>query len=61
MLMSTFAFWSVQKPDLHVISQEVEGANARVVYRLTIAGSQPVNTVDSSDFVLENGMWKYDR
>jgi hypothetical protein len=61
LLSRTLAFWAMRKPTIQVLSESQHDSVAVVKYRLSIAGTQPVNMTDSVQLFLENGAWKYSR
>ena len=61
LLSRTLEFWMMRKPSVEVIAASQHDTMATVTYRLKIAGTPPIDVTDSTQLVLENGVWKYAR
>ena len=61
LLNRTLAFWATRKPTIHILSETKYDTTATVRYRLNIPGNPPVDVMDSTQLVLENGAWKFSR
>jgi hypothetical protein len=61
LLNMTLSFWMMRKPKIQIISESQHDTAAMVKYHLTISGTPPIDLIDSTQLVLEDGAWKYAR
>jgi hypothetical protein len=61
LLKATMTFWAMHHPSIQILSESQQGTTATVTYRIRFVAARLIDTTESTQLSLEDGVWKYTR